>query len=48
AWAWAVAARGEAGVAHVLDVLRSDMDVALALTGTTDVADLDRSILIGS
>ena len=48
AWAWAVAARGEAGVAHVLDVVRSDMDVALALTGTTDVADLDRSILIGS
>ncbi len=48
AWAWAVAARGEAGVAHVLDVLGSDMDVALALTGTTDVADLDRSILIGA
>ena len=35
-------------MADVLDVLRSDMDVALALTGTTDVADLDRSILIGS
>lgn len=45
AWAWAVAARGEAGVDHVLEVLRSDMDVALGLTGTNDVADLDRSVL---
>lgn len=39
-WAWAVAARGEAGVAHVLDVLRADIDVALGLTGTTSVQDL--------
>lgn len=46
AWAWAVAARGEAGVAHVLEVIKSDIDVALGLTGTTDVADLDRSILV--
>ena len=33
AWAWAVAARGEAGVRHVLAILRADVDVALALTG---------------
>ena len=45
AWAWAVAARGEDGVRHVLEVIRADMDVALGLTGTTDVADLDRSAL---
>jgi L-lactate dehydrogenase (cytochrome) len=45
AWAWAVGARGQEGVRHVLDVLRADLDVALALTGTTDVADLDRSAL---
>jgi L-lactate dehydrogenase (cytochrome) len=43
AWAWAVAGRGEAGVRHVLDVLRSDIDVALALTGRTSVTELDRS-----
>ncbi len=46
AWAWAVAARGEAGVAHVLEVIKSDIDVALGLTGTTDIANLDRSILV--
>jgi L-lactate dehydrogenase (cytochrome) len=45
AWAWAVAARGEAGVRHMLDVLRADIDTALALTGRTSVADLDASAL---
>ena len=44
-WAWAVAARGEAGVRHILAVLKADMDVALALTGNTSVIDVDRSAL---
>jgi isopentenyl diphosphate isomerase/L-lactate dehydrogenase-like FMN-dependent dehydrogenase len=46
AWAWAVAARGESGVAHVLQVLRDEMEGAMGLTGVTDVADLDRVTLI--
>ncbi|MEA2145523.1 MAG: hypothetical protein QOG59_1110 [Solirubrobacteraceae bacterium] len=45
AWAWAVAARGEAGVRHMLKVMRADIDVALALTGQTAATDLDRSVL---
>jgi L-lactate dehydrogenase (cytochrome) len=45
AWAWAVAARGETGVRHMLKVLRSDIDVALGLTGQTSITDLDRSAL---
>jgi L-lactate dehydrogenase (cytochrome) len=45
AWAWAVAARGEAGVRHVLSVLKADIDVALGLTGTNRLADIDRSAL---
>jgi len=45
AWAWAVAARGEAGVLHMLDVMKADIDVALALTGQTSVTGLDRSAL---
>jgi L-lactate dehydrogenase (cytochrome) len=45
AWAWAVAARGEAGVRHVLDVMKADIDVALALTGHTSVSDVDRAAL---
>ena len=39
AWAWAVAARGEAGVRHMLEVIQADIDVALALTGSRSVAD---------
>jgi L-lactate dehydrogenase (cytochrome) len=45
AWAWAVAARGEAGVRHVLDVMKADIDVALALTGQRSFAGVDRSAL---
>jgi L-lactate dehydrogenase (cytochrome) len=45
AWAWAVAAQGETGVRRMLKVIRADIDVALALTGNTSVADLDRSAL---
>ena len=45
AWAWAVAGAGESGVRRMLRVLRTDIDVALALTGTTSVAALDRSVL---
>jgi L-lactate dehydrogenase (cytochrome) len=34
-WAWAVAARGEAGVRHVIEGMRADIDTALGLTGPT-------------
>jgi L-lactate dehydrogenase (cytochrome) len=46
AWAWAVAGRGEAGVEHMLRVLMSDIDTALGLTGSNDVSELDRSVLV--
>ena len=46
-WAWAVAARGEAGVRHLLQGIRADIDTALALTGLNSVSDLDRSAIYG-
>ncbi len=46
AWAWPVAAAGERGVAHALAIIRDELRVALALTGVTDVADLDPSVLV--
>jgi L-lactate dehydrogenase (cytochrome) len=46
AWGYAVAARGEAGVAHMLAVMKSEMNVALALCGVTDVEKLDREALL--
>jgi L-lactate dehydrogenase (cytochrome) len=45
AWAYALAARGEAGVAHVLKLVEAEMRVAMALTGTTTVGELDSDIL---
>ena len=45
AWVWAVAAGGQPAVRHMLGVIKSDIDVALALTGHTSFADLDRSAL---
>jgi L-lactate dehydrogenase (cytochrome) len=44
-WAWAVAARGQAGVRHMLEVIKADIDTALGLTGQTSIAGLDRSAL---
>ena len=37
AWAFALAAAGEAGVRHVLDLIEAEMRVAMALTGITTV-----------
>lgn len=45
AWAYALAARGEAGVSHVLNLMAAEMKVAMALTGVTRVDQLDRKAL---
>jgi len=45
AWAWALGAAGEKGVAHVISVIRSEMLTALALTGCPDVRDAGRELL---
>jgi L-lactate dehydrogenase (cytochrome) len=45
AWAYALAARGEAGVAHVLKLIEAEMRVAMALTGTTAIAELNGDII---
>jgi L-lactate dehydrogenase (cytochrome) len=45
AWAYALAARGEPGVAHVLKLVDAEMRVAMALTGCTSVDQIDEEIL---
>ena len=47
AWAWALGAGGEAGVAHMLTILRQELRVAMSLTGCVDVAGADRTLLAG-
>lgn len=43
--AYALAAEGPAGPQHVLDLLREEMEIALAFVGLSDVGDIDPSIL---
>lgn len=45
AWAWALAAGGEAGVSKMLGIIEAEIRIAMALTGTTRVTDIDRTIL---
>jgi L-lactate dehydrogenase (cytochrome) len=44
AWAYALAG-GEAGVSHLLQLIEAELRVAMALTGVTSIAAVDRSIL---
>ena len=46
AWVYALGAAGEQGVAHVLKLIEAEMRVAMALTGVTNLASIDRSILV--
>ena len=45
AWAYALAAGGQAQVEAMLGTLRGELKVAMSLTGCTDVAQADRSLL---
>jgi L-lactate dehydrogenase (cytochrome) len=45
AWAYALAARGQAGVDHVLRLIEAEMRAAMALTGCTQITDINDSIV---
>ena len=45
AWAYALAARGGAGVAHILQLVEAEMRVAMALTGRVSIAELTADML---
>jgi L-lactate dehydrogenase (cytochrome) len=46
AWAYALAARGEAGVSQMLAIMKEELEVAMALTGQSDVRALDRELAL--
>ncbi len=41
----ALAVGGAAGVAHMIGILRAELEVAMALTGCAKIADIDRKVL---
>jgi L-lactate dehydrogenase (cytochrome) len=47
AWAYALAAGGEEGIVKMLGIIEAEMRIAMALTGTTRIQDIDRTILVG-
>ena len=44
-WVYALAARGQAGVEHVLELIDKEMHVAMALTGCRRIADIGGDVL---
>lgn len=48
AYIYALAAAGEKGVAHLLDLIASEMRVAMTLTGARSIAEISRASLVSS
>src|SRR5690242_12388147 len=47
AYIYGLGAGGKAGVAKAIDILQKELSVAMALTGTTRVADIGPQVLVG-
>ena len=45
AYVYGLGAAGEAGVTRAIEILRAELDVAMALTGTTSVRNVPRSVI---
>ena len=43
---WGLAVGGEAGVEHVLELLRNELDLAMALSGCAKLQDIDSSLVV--
>jgi len=46
AWAYALAARGGAGITSLLAIIKEELEVAMSLTGQSDVRSLDKDLAI--
>ena len=47
AYIYGLGAAGQAGVAKAIDILEKELSVAMALTGTNRIADIDGRVLVG-
>lgn len=46
AYIYGLGAGGEAGVSRAIEILRNELDVSMALTGTTSVRAVDRNVVV--
>ena len=44
-YVWALAAAGESGVSHAIEMLRDELDRALAISGCSRISEVDRSLV---
>jgi isopentenyl diphosphate isomerase/L-lactate dehydrogenase-like FMN-dependent dehydrogenase len=42
---WGLAVNGQAGVEHVLDLIRSELELCMALSGAPNINDIQRSLI---
>ena len=47
AYVWGLGAMGQAGVAKAIDILKNELSVTMALTGTVKLADIGPHVLVG-
>jgi L-lactate dehydrogenase (cytochrome) len=45
AYIYGLGAGGEAGVARAIEIIRNELEVSMALTGVTSIADIDRRVI---
>ena len=45
AYIYGLGAGGEAGVARAIEIMRSELDISMALTGVTSIAEVDRRVI---
>jgi L-lactate dehydrogenase (cytochrome) len=45
AYIYGLGAGGQAGVARAIEIIRNELDVSMALTGVTSIADIDRHVI---
>ena len=44
-YVWALAAAGESGVSHAIEMLRDELDRALAISGCSRIGDINRDLV---
>jgi len=47
AWAYALGAAGQKGVAHLLELMEAELRVAMALTGVSSISEINQDIIAG-
>ena len=43
---WGLSVNGQAGVRHVLEILRDELEGTMGLCGVTDIKNVDRSLVV--